>query len=358
MPFQRPTLQQLIDRVSTDIASRLPGLSKTLLRNSLAGVFARAEAGAVHSLYGYLDFIARQAIPDTAEDEYLIRWARIWLPDGRKPATYAQGISSVQVTGATGSTLPAGTYFVRADGIQFYTENDLILTGNSGLASVVADQPGSAGNTPAGTSLSLLVPSSGFQSGAVVVAPGIGGGVNIESLDSLRARMIRRIQQPPQGGSQADYETWALEVPGVTRAWVYPNMPERGAVTVIVASDDADTSPIPDAATVSAARQYIEERRPVTAEVFVSAPTILVQDISAQIRPNTLQTQAAALAELQDLFLRDSSPGGFIPISKIREAVSIAAGVEDSAIISPTGNVVSGPGQIPVLGEVTWSNMS
>lgn len=357
MPFQRPTLQELIERVSTDIASRLPGVSKTLLRNSLAGVFARAEAGAVHSLYGYLDFIARQAIPDTAEDEYLIRWARIWLPAGRKPATYAQGVSAVQVTGSVGSTLPAGTYLVRSDGAQLYTEADVVLSGSTGLASVVADQPGVSGNTPAGTSLSLLVPVSGFQSSALVVAPGIGGGVDIESLDSLRARLIRRIQQPPQGGSQADYETWALEVPGVTRAWVYPNTPELGAVTVIVASDDAANAPIPDAATVEAARQYIEQRRPVTAEVYVSAPTILEQDISAQLRPNTLQTQAAALAELQDLFLRDSSPGGTIPISKIREAISIAAGVEDSAVLSPAGNVVTGPGQIPVLGDVTWSNM-
>ena len=95
MPFSRPTLNELIDRVSTDIASRLPGASTTLLRRSLAGVLARAEAGAVHSLYGYLEFIARQALPDTAEEEYLLRWSSIWLPRGRKPATYANGLNAV-----------------------------------------------------------------------------------------------------------------------------------------------------------------------------------------------------------------------------------------------------------------------
>ena len=357
MPFQRPTLQQLIDRVSTDIASRLPGTSKTLLRNSLAAILARAEAGAVHSLYGYLDFIARQALPDTAEEEYLLRWARIWLPEGRKPATYAQGVNAVQVTGTAGVPLPAGTFFVRQDGQQFYTETDLSMATTTGLASVVADSPGAAANTAPGASLSLLVPVAGFQASALVVAPGIGGGVEVETDQALRARLIRRIQQPPQGGSESDYETWALEVPGVTRAWVYPLTPDLGSVTVIVANDNSSNAPIPDAATVDAARAYIEQRRPVTAEVFVSAPTLLVQDIIAAIRPNTLQTQASALAELQDLFLREASPGGTIPISKIREAVSIAAGVEDSSISSPTGNVVGGPGQIPVLGAITWSAM-
>lgn len=358
MPFQRPTLQQLIDRVSTDIASRLPGASKTLLRNSLMGILARAEAGAVHSLYGYLDFIARQAIPDTAEDEYLLRWAAIWLPQGRKPATFAVGPSAVVVTGSTGRAMPAGTVLVRADGIQYVTQQDTLLTASTGLVSVIAETAGALGNTEPGQSLQLLVPVPGFQSTAQVVAPGISGGVDVESLEALRARLIRRIQQPPQGGSQADYETWALEVPGVTRAWAYPNKPELGSVTVIVVNDDAPTAPVPSAETVEAARSYIEQRRPVTANVFVAAPTVLVQDIDASLQPNTLATQAAARAELEDLFLRDAEPGGVIPISKIREAVSIAAGVDDSRVNSPSGNVTAGVGQIPVLGETTWSPMS
>ncbi len=357
MPFQRPTLQQLIDRVSTDIASRLPGASKTLLRNSLMGILARAEAGAVHSLYGYLDFISRQAIPDTAEDEYLLRWAAIWLPQGRKPATFATGPSAVLVTGSAGNTMPAGTVFVRADGIQYVTQQDTTLTGSTGLVSVIAETAGSVGNMEPGQNLQLLVPVAGFQANAQVVGAGISGGVDIESLEALRARLIRRIQQPPQGGSQADYVTWALEVPGVTRAWAYPNQPELGSVTVIVVNDEATTAPVPSPETVEAAREYIELRRPVTANVFVAAPTVLVQDVDASLRPNTLATQAAARAELEDLFLRDAEPGGVIPISKIREAVSIAAGVEDSRINDPLSDVVAGVGEIPVLGDTTWSPM-
>lgn len=357
MPFERPTLSELIERVSTDIASRLPGVSTSLLRRSLAGILARAEAGAVHSLYGYLDFIARQALPDTAEDEYLIRWANIWLTQGRKPATYAAGSNAVQVSGAPGKQLAQGTFLIRSDGVQYQTTSDLILSGSTGIVSVEAMTPGATGNTSPGVSLSLLQPVSGFDSAALVISPGVIGGVDQESLDQLRSRLLQRIQKPPQGGSADDYESWALEVPGVTRAWVYPMQLGAGTVTVIVADDDGSGAPIPDPAVVSAAQAYIETVRPVTAEVFVAAPGVLTVNMAIKLMPNTSATQAAARAELEDLFLRDAEPGGTILISKIREAVSVASGVEDSVITTPSENVTGGLNQIPVLGTITWSSV-
>jgi uncharacterized phage protein gp47/JayE len=356
MPFARPTLEELINRVSTDIASRLPGLSYSLVRRSLAGALARAEAGAVHSLYGYLDFIARQAIPDTAEDEYLLRWAAIWLPDGRKPATFASGENAVQVTGAIGSVVLEGTLFVRSDGQQYKTTAEVMLSGTTALVSVQAVTASAASNTGAGVSLTLFQPVAGISSTAIVVSPGITGGNDQETLTALQARLVRRIQQPPQGGNAADYETWALEVPGVTRAWVKPLYLGPGTVAVFLANDNAVTAPIPDAGTVAAALAYIEEKRPVTAIVYVMAPTEYVVNIAAKISPNTVATRTAAEAELTDLFLRDAEPGGTIHISKIREAISISSGVVDSQVTAPLVDVVAGAGAIPVLGTITWSS--
>lgn len=355
MPFARPTLTEIIDRVSTDIASRLPGVSTSLLRRSLAGVLARAEAGAVHSLYGYLDFIARQALPDTAEDEYLLRWASIWLPGGRKPATFATGPLAVQVTGTPGSVMPQGTSFQRSDGVVFTTTSELILGGTTAPVSVIAQVSGAAANTAPGVELGLLQPVLGFASTAVVVAPAIQGGVDQETDQALQARIIRRIQQPPQGGSAADYETWAVEVPGVTRAWVYPMQMGPGTVTVIIANDDPTANYIPSPAVVAAAQAYIDQKKPVTATVYVIAPVADPVNIVAQLSPNTAATQAAARAELQDLFFRDARPGGGMLISKLREAISIANGVLDSKVNSPTADVPGVTGHLPVLGTTTWS---
>lgn len=356
MPFARPTLTELIDRVATDIASRLPGMSYSLLRRSLAGALARAEAGAVHSLYGYLDFIARQAIPDTAEDEYLLRWVAIWLPEGRKPATFASGTNAIQVTGTAGKIVVDGTLFVRADGLQYKSVGDVTLSGATGLVSVVSLTASSASNTGAGAAMTLFQPVDGISSSAIVVAPGITGGNDQETLPALKARLIRRIQQPPQGGSAADYETWALEVPGVTRAWVKPLYMGAGTVTVFIANDNAVTAPIPDAGTVAAALAYIRSKAPVTAIVDVLAPTALTVNISAKLSPNSTATRNAAAAELADLFQRDAEPGGTIPISKIREAISVANGVADSQVTVPSADVVATAGAIPVLGTITWSS--
>ena len=356
MPFARPTLEELINRVATDIASRLPGMSYSLLRRSLAGALARAEAGAVHSLYGYLDFIARQALPDTAEDEFLLRWVAIWLPDGRKSATFSSGTNAVQVSGSIGVLVPDGTLFVRADGQQFKSVGDVTLSGSTALISVQSLEASALSNTGAGVSLSLLVPVSGLSSTAVVVSPGITGGNDQETLQALQARLIRRIQQPPQGGSAADYETWALEVPGVTRAWVKPLYLGPGTVAVFIANDNAVTAPIPDAGTVAAALAYITDKAPVTAVVSVFAPSVYLVPVSAKLSPNNSATSSAAALELQDLFKRDAEPGGTIPLSKIREAVSIASGVTDSQVTAPVADAVAGAGAIPVLGTLTWSS--
>ena len=48
------------------------------LRRAEAEVYARALAGAVHGLYGYIEWAATQVIYDTAEDDMLVRWAGIW----------------------------------------------------------------------------------------------------------------------------------------------------------------------------------------------------------------------------------------------------------------------------------------
>jgi len=356
MPFARPTLEDLINRVATDIASRLPGMSYSLLRRSLAGALARAEAGAVHSLYGYLDFIAKQAIPDTAEDEFLLRWVSIWLPGGRKPATFASGTNAVQVAGTNGSPIPDGTIFVRSDGVRFKTVGDFQLSGATGLVSVIALSADAISNTGQGVSLTLFQPVEGISSTALVVSPGITGGNDQETLPALKARLIRRIQQPPQGGSAADYETWALEVPGVTRAWVKPLYLGAGTVTVFIANDNAVTAPIPDAGTVAAALAYIKTKAPVTADVTVLAPVAYPVAISAKLLPNSAAAQSSANAELADLFYRDAEPGGTIYLSKIREAISIASGVQNSQVTAPAADVVAPAGNIPTLGAITWGS--
>lgn len=352
MAFPRPTLNEIIDRVLADVSSRVVGVDGAVLRRSVLGVLGRALAGASHELHGRLDYIARQVIIDTADAEYLDRWASVWGVR-RKPAEFA--IGSVSFTGTPGAEIPAGTVLQRQDGALFQTtEAGRVPSGGSLVVPVIASAAGAAGNTATGVTLTLQGPISGIQSSATVVTTGLSAGSDAEDDDALRARLLTRIQEPPQGGAAADYVNWALEVPGVTRAWVYPMEMGLGTVTVRFVRDDDTDDIIPDATEVAVVQAYIDELRPVTARLFVVAPVAKPLDMTIQIQPATSEVKAAVEAEIRDLIRREAEPGGTILISHLREAISTAAGELDHVVVTPAGNVTHATGEIAVPGTITW----
>lgn len=350
MPFNRPTLQEIISRTETDIASRL-GLGPLLARSTLS-VIARVLAGAAHHLFGYLDWIARQIMPDTAELEFLERWASIWGIQ-RKAASFAVG--NVTFTGTNGTVIPAGTRLQRSDGAQYDTTADVTVASGTATVSVTAVTAGAAGNAAAAVGLTTVSPLSGVNSGVTVASGGLTAGADTESDTSLRARLLDRIRQAPQGGASFDYTKWALQVAGITRAWVYPNYLGAGTVGVAVVTDDAVGGPIPSAPVVASVQSYIDNLRPVTAQVTVFAPVAKPLNLTIALTPNSTTVRTAVAAELSDLLRRDAVPGGTILLSRIREAVSIAAGESDNTVTNPTANFTCATGELATLGTITWS---
>lgn len=350
MAFQRPTLTDIIDRTFSDLVSRL-SLQGALLRRSVVGVLARVLAGASHMLHGHLEWIAKQVIPDTA-DEWLPRWAAIWGVS-RKEAEFAGGPVSFNVPGSA-TVIPALTLLKRsADGVEYETQADAPVTAGAATATVKAVETGGIGNADAGTSLTLVFPIEGVNSSATVAAGGIVNGSDVEEVETWRARLLARIKQPPHGGANFDYEAWALEVPGVTRAWVYPLHMGAGTVGITFVRDN-DTTMIPDAGEVQAVLDYIDARRPVTAEAFVFAPVADPLDFTIAVDPATAEIKAAIEAELRDLLAREAEPGGTLYLSRINEAISIAAGEFDHTLVSPSADVVKATGHIAVMGTITW----
>ncbi len=349
MPLARPTLAELIDRAAADIEAELPGTDARLRRSNL-NVFARVHGGAMHSLYAYLQWLAEQLMVDTAETVFLDRYAGIWGVL-RVPASFAEGL--VAVTGSTGAVVPAGARLQRSDAATYTVSADATLVSGAASVAVVADVAGAAGNAGAGTQMSFAEPVPGVLGSAVVAAGGLSQGADREADDGLRARVLARIQQPPMGGAAADYVAWALEVPGVTRAWVYPL--EGGVGTVVVRFvRDNDVGFIPDSTEVAAVQTYIGDRKPVTAAVTVLAPTAVALNMTIALTPNTLAVRTAAEAELIDLLKREAKPGGTILVSKLREAISVAAGESNHVLSAPSADVAHGAGQMPVLGTITW----
>lgn len=349
MPYSRPTLPEVIARVRADVISRLA--QDDVLRRSDAEVYARVVAALTHGLYGYIDWLSRQLIYDTAEGEILDRWASIWLTVPRKPAASATG--TVTLTGQVGAVVPAGAPLQALDGVQYLTTGATTFTGTSVVANIEALVPAAAGNRVAGQTLTLVTPVAGVQPGALASA--LVGGADMETDEALRVRLISRIQTPPHGGSAADYVAWALEVPGVTRAWCYPLELGAGTVTLRFMRDNDSGSAIPDAGEIAAVLAYINASKPVTAQLTVVAPVATPQNFTIAVTPNTPAVRQAVQEELADLFRREAVPGGTLLISRIRAAISAAAGESNYVMTVPAADVVLTTGLISTLGVITWA---
>jgi len=345
--FSRPSLADIIQRVRNDVLSRLS--TDDVLRRADAEVYARVMGGVAHGLYGFIEWLSDQIIYDTAELEFLERWCSIWGVS-RKAAAVATG--SVTFAVQAGSVIPSGTLLQALDGVQYQTTADATITAPTATAPVSAVVAAAAGNRATGQSLSLVSPVVGIQTTAT--AGELSGGADIETDDALRARLLARIQQPPHGGASYDYTGWALEVSGVTRAWVYQAELGLGTVTVRFVRD-LDATLIPDAVEVAAVQAYIDARRPVTAQVMVVAPVAVPINFQIQgLMPSNAAVQTAVQAELQDLLLREAVPGGTLLLSHIRAAISAAAGETDYVLVVPAANVTNTTGNMSTMGTITW----
>lgn len=348
MPFERPTLRELIDRGAAEFESRLPGVL-VRVRRSLVGVLNRMVAGALSSLYHYAEWLNRQVWPDEAEPENLVGHGARWGVT-RNAATPATG--NVTFTGTNAVLIPSGTVVQRADQVRFTTDADAVIAAGTATVDVTAEVAGQAGNTASGTALQLASPIAGVNA-VVTVSTEISGGTEIEDAEAWRSRILARIRQAPQGGALPDYEGWAKEVAGVTRVWIAPL--EQGPGTVVVRfTRDEDASPIPDAGEIAAVQDHIDALAPVTATVYVVAPIAAPLDFTIDLTPDTPAVRAAVEAELRDVIRREGKPGGTLPITHLREAVSIAAGERDHVMTSPPDNVTHSTGELPVMGVITW----
>lgn len=354
MAFARPSLAELITRIGGDLRGRL-SIGGPLLRRAMVDVLSAVWAGGVHTLYGFLDWLSLQLFADTSDDEQLLRQAALYgiTPT---PATFATG--NVTCTGTTGEVF-ADAILKLDSATSYIVTTGGTISGGTCTIIVKAVLAGTAANIPEGTTLAFESPIPGVNALATVGSGDIAGGNDQGTVDEVRARLLLRLQEPPEGGADQDYEAWMLAVAGVTRAWVYAN--ELGLGTVVGRFvRDNDVSIFPDAGEVTAVQDYVDSQRPVTAEFTAAAPTSLAVAFTIHVVPDNADTRAAVTAELDDLMFREGEPGdgvsrGTILLSAIRTAIGVAEGVTDYTLTVPSANVVPSAGQLPTRGTITWA---
>jgi len=349
MALQTPDFELLRQRYLQEVSNQNPQAAV----GSDSDHFVRASgvAAAVESLHQHVWWLSRQLFPDTAEVEYLERLASQYGVS-RKPAAVATGTATI--SGTSGTTVSAGLQLQDAVGALYEVTADAVVGGGGTVdAAVWALQGGTAGNLDAGAPLTITASIPGLNAAAVVVS--LAGGDDAEGDTALRERLLEVMRNAPAGGAAADYRRWALEVPGVDRAFVFGTRRGLGTVDVAVMTDEG----LPTSGLITAVEDYIDERRPVATDVLILAPDLVTVDVAATVSlsgvllPNAQAAAAAAIGA----YMATLAPGDTVYRSRLLAAIQDVTGVVHVTLTAPAADVTSTVSslvlELPQLGDVT-----
>lgn len=340
MAFTVKTLAQIRDAQLRDISNQQPEADTG--SDSDHFVRSSATASSIEGLYEHQAWISRQIFPDSADEENLKRHAalrRIF----QKPAVAASG--SIRAKGAPGAALQSGLAGVAGGQVIVTTASAIVGADGTVVVNAAVGATGTAGNLAADTPGQFGAAPSGVASEFQIVT--MRGGLEIETPDQLLSRLLARLQDPPAGGKTSDYRGWALEVPGITGAYVFPHRTAVGKVDVAVISGNGLASE----EQIIQAQLNIDRNRPAGARgATVFVPTLKVVDFALALQGDI--DPDIALPQLYTsigAYFDTLQPGAPMVKSRIEAIVSDTQAVIDRRIDAPPANVV--PVVSPVVVE-------
>lgn len=293
-----PTVAQIRDQIITDIEAKIgqtiPTVPKAFFR-----VLATALAGVIALLYRFGAWVYDQIFPQTADAEAL---ERIGGQYGilRSPAVAAK--LTATATGANDEIIPPETLWQIGD-VVYRQTLFAIIYGGSAVITIEALTNGTNTNQDVGTELTLVTPIAGVDNVATVLTTVITGE-DQEPIEDYRNSIIQRLQQRPQGGATPDYITWALEVPGVVKAFAFNTDPGEVTVYPLIALTGTR---IPGGPKLTEVETYLNatSRRPLCANVFADAMTerVITPTVTA-VNPDTVDTRLAVESAWSNYLLR------------------------------------------------------
>ncbi len=355
MPYVPPTRAEILEGIKADMRLEL-GLDP--LRRSVEYALARALTGQSKGQYAFIRWVFRQCFPDSADADAVWRWCRIFGLT-QKAATPWQG--TYRFTGVDTTTVPAGTEVVRSDGYTYTTDvaGDIGET-TTGILDVAitaaADYYGTDGNNDDSQPLALVTPILDVDSDGVVLSTD-NAGEDLETAEEGLERLLLHLRTPPSGGGPGDYIRWALEVPGVTRAWEFANLygPNTVGVAFVRDNDGTGVDIIPDSTERTELEDYMATVAPITVGVYaIPLAALLVPVTISALDPDTGAVETAIGVSLEDFFLREAEPGATMALSRFDAAISAADGELSHVLDAPAAPVTATTAQLPILGTLSF----
>lgn len=359
--WQRPTLAELIERISDDLNGQLEAADARVPR-SLLWVLARVYALLAFTLYGVLAFIGRQMFVHLAGEQGVLLHA---TDMGVERLARNEAVGNVTFIGDNGAEVSEGTELVRADGAVYETTAAGTIAGGTATVAVVAREGGVDGNAAAGTILTVVSPIVGVNSAALVAAGGLAGGTDEESVEELRTRVWERKKRPPQGGAEADYVAWARESGLPAKVWVAENVAGLNSLAVLFVLEPvaggAGADILPGSSEVAAVQAQIDAvdaeghatRKPVGVLAVAAAPAGVPVAYSLEVFPDTEENREAALLALDQMHVRKAGDP-VVRLSDMWLALGSVDSIDHFEITAPTEGVVVTATQCAHRGDATW----
>lgn len=357
MALLTPSLDDLSQKARGAYASAL-GLVEAIIWPNTHYVHAKVLALVLHPVYLRIDYLYRQMFASSADEKHL---------EGRH--AYERGILRNRASKAAGTIVAAGeANAVYPSGIRYISGNRLFETtsetiadsGGAVMFTVQALERGAAANLASGSKLTLADPGlfPGLGTIADVGPDGLGGGADKETVNSLRSRVLEHKRRPPQGGAEHDYESFARDVTGVTRAWAKTFV--NGSTTIGVWFLFAGRpNGIPTAADVAVVEAEVAKRRMIRVGFAVNPPAPVEVPMTIKLSPDDQTVRVRVEQAISAMFAARTRPGlpndAFVlPVAWISEAISDSVGEDRHTLSVPAADISFASGDYPVPGPITW----
>ncbi|WP_025950467.1 baseplate J/gp47 family protein [Geobacillus thermocatenulatus] len=341
--FEDQTFDAILERMLDRIPDDMDKQEGSVIYDALA-----PAAMELAQMYAELDVVLRLAFGETSTGEYLDKRAADFGVY-RKQATPAVRKGVFTDGNDVPFNIPIGSRFRLNDMV--YVAIEKITDGQFRMQ---AETPGSEGNQEFGNLLPIE-PIEGL--GTATLADVLIPGEDEESDESLRKRFLQKVREPGTSGNAADYKQWATEVAGVGAAKVTPLWNGPGTVKVTIV--DANMWPATNEL-VAQVSEYIEQVRPIGADVTVASATGKPIDVSANVvlaSGYTLQSvQDSFMAALNEYFKEIAFSMTYVSYAKIGTLLLNTPGVVDYSGLTVNGgtaNVALQDEEVPVFGAVS-----
>ncbi len=319
------------------------------------GLRLRVMAGELTRLMAELEWLRRQAFPQTATGRWLDAHGE------------ARGVARKEAQKATGTlqftryipltfdvVIPAGTVCCTSGSspLEYETVRDGVLAAGEVNVEVPAQAVlgGEESNVSSGKVNTMISVPTGVN--YVTNTTAFSGGRGTEGDEDYRARVLSAYQYLPNGSNAAYYRDAAMSCPGVGSAGAVPKI--NGANTVGVYLWGEGSAPTSEV--IGNVEKKLNSLREIGVTVTVQAATAQTVNVTCRVKLKDgadFESASAAVKEAVTAYFAGLSVGSPVYLTELEQLALNAAPIIQFEFPSTLRDISASQSVIPVLGDVS-----